>query len=62
MNEETRSYKVEVLPVGESKWCSNGMRYATSEQAEAAGKDLFSRWMGITEYRVAESTDEPNQE
>ncbi len=50
------SYKAEML--AEGSWCSNGCAYATREEAEAAGKELMSRWMVPTDSRAVES-DQP---
>ncbi len=61
-------YKVEVLAYGgannlrscscscddSGKWAGNAMRYDTREEAEAAARDLFSRWMLVREWRVVE--------
>jgi hypothetical protein len=47
-------YKVEVLPVGEDQWCSNGLVFETAEAADKYGRDLLSRWSGASEYRVVE--------
>jgi hypothetical protein len=47
-------YKVEILPVGEAEWCSNGLVFETAEAADTYGRDLLSRWFGAREYRVVE--------
>lgn len=41
----------------ETKWATNAMRYATKELAEAAGRDLHSRWMALAEWCVLPSFD-----
>lgn len=54
------SWKPEVMVSGETKWCSNGLRFATKEEAEANARDLMSRWMLVTDTRAAESEDPVN--
>lgn len=56
-----RSFAVEVLADDSGKWCGNGLRFATTEAADTYGKDLFSRWMAVKEFRVVPSTDAVNQ-
>jgi len=55
-----RSYKAEMKVHGE--WSANQRRYATHEEADAAGKDLYSRWTAVEDYRVVPSSDPPNVE
>lgn len=55
------SFKVEVQAGGDRAWSSNAQRFATREQAEAAGEDLFARWVAMRAYRVVPSPDPPNQ-
>ena len=47
-------------------WTGNLLRWpltpAGKEAAEAYALDLFSRWSAVTEYRVIETTDQPNRE
>jgi hypothetical protein len=52
------SFKCEVLAQG--SWSSNGQRFATAEEAEAAGKELLSRWFVPTDSRSAPSEDPVN--
>lgn len=54
------SFKVEVLGVGEKTWVSNGLRFATAQEADDSGHELSMRWFGMSEYRVAESADAVN--
>ncbi len=56
-----KSWKVEVIADSSGKFCGNGVRYVNREDAEYAAKDLMSRWMLVTEWRVVESEDEPNR-
>ena len=46
------SFKVEVQTGGDRAWTSNAQRFATREQADAAGNDLFSRWIAMRAFRV----------
>jgi len=41
-----------------SGFASNGLRFATKEEAEKSGRETFNRWMGAKEMRVVPS-DEP---
>lgn len=53
------SYKPEVQTAGNGdKWSHNNLAFATREEAEASARDLESRWMLVTAWRVAES-DQP---
>lgn len=52
-----KSWKMEVKT---GNWASNSCRFATKEEAEAAGHELLSRWFGPTDSRAVESTDEVN--
>jgi hypothetical protein len=58
---ETKSFKVEVIADNSGKWCGNGMRFHTPEQAEEHARDLRSRWLAVREWRVVPSEDAPNQ-
>lgn len=50
--------EVQTSTVG--KFDGNAVRIATKPEAEAYAKDLMSRWMAVTDWRVAESTDPVN--
>ena len=52
------SYKMEVEVDG--NWSSNACVYATREEAEAAGRELLSRWFVPTDSRAVESTETVN--
>jgi hypothetical protein len=54
------SWRVEVVADSSGQWATNGMRYRTRADAEAAGRDIASRWFAVKEWRVVESSDEPN--
>jgi hypothetical protein len=45
-------------PVGH--FVSNQTRFATKKEAEAAGSELYSRWMGMDAYHVKRSSDPVN--
>jgi hypothetical protein len=52
------SYKGEVIADSSGKWCGNGLRFETEDEALIYVEDLVMRWILVTEYRVVES-DEP---
>lgn len=52
------SWKCEVLADG--SWCSNDLRFATKEEAEAYGRNLLSRWMAPTASRAVPCDREVN--
>lgn len=54
------SYKVEVLVAGGADWVNNALRFATREEAETYGIDLFRRWLLVKEWRIAESDEDVN--
>lgn len=54
------SYAVEVIADRSGKFCGNGVRFATKEEAEISARDLASRWTLVTDWRVVESTDPVN--
>jgi len=45
-------YKAEVKVGSDSKWYSNALRFDTKNSAEEYAKDLFSRWLATTNWRV----------
>ena len=51
------SWKPQVQVRGEDKWHSNGLAFATKEEAEASAADLYSRWTLTTAHRAVESED-----
>jgi len=55
------SYKVACKTAGDTNWAYNALRFATREDAEAYGRDLFSRWLALSEYEIHESEDKPNR-
>jgi hypothetical protein len=50
-----QSFKPEVKVDG--VWSSNGLRFATKDEAARSASNLFSRWMTTTDHRAAESDD-----
>jgi hypothetical protein len=55
------SFKVVVRVTGESKFCGNGLRFATEQEAKTYGNDLSSRWFAVEEWKVEPSEDEVNR-
>jgi hypothetical protein len=47
-------YKVEVIADESGKWCGNGLRFNTNEQAITYAKNLAARWLAVREWRVIE--------
>jgi hypothetical protein len=54
------SWSPEVIADNTGKWCGNGLRFATKEEAEQNVFDLSMRWTSVRETRVVESTDPVN--
>ena len=56
------SFKLECNAHGDSpdSWASNALRFATVEECAAYGEELYSRWMGLKDKRVAGSEDPVN--
>jgi hypothetical protein len=57
MMERAMSWKFEMCDNG--KWITNGVRFATKEEAERYGFDLGMRWTGMPEPARAAISDEP---
>lgn len=51
------SWKWEMLDKG--NWITNGVRFATKEEAERYGFDLACRWLGMPEPSRAVESDDP---
>lgn len=49
------SFKPEVSTDGGRTFHQNALAFATREEAEASARDLMSRWMLVTDWRVVES-------
>ena len=54
------SWKPEVIADNSGKWCGNGLRFATKEEAEANVFALSMRWILVRETRAVESADPVN--
>jgi hypothetical protein len=52
------SYRPMVYVQGE--WAGNGLRFATSDEAEASARNLMARWFLVDDIRVDMSDDEVN--
>jgi hypothetical protein len=52
------SYRPMVYVQGE--WAGNGLRFATSDEAEASARNLMARWFLVDDIRADESEDEVN--
>lgn len=52
------AYRVEVIADNSGKWCSNGLRFPTIEDAKGYGADLAWRWTLVREWRVVEVASE----
>jgi hypothetical protein len=52
-----KSFKVEVKADASRRWSSNMLRFAGQDEAEAYGRDLFSRWSAVREWRVTETQE-----
>lgn len=48
-------FKVEVIADSSGKWAGNGMRFDKISEAEEYARDLASRWMMVTKWRVIET-------
>jgi hypothetical protein len=49
---EPERYRVDVLAAGERTWSINSITHETPEEAEAAARNLFGRWMTMEKWRV----------
>ena len=52
------SFKPEVSTDGGRTFHQNALAFATREEAETSARDLMSRWMLVSDWRVVES-DQP---
>lgn len=63
MAKRKMSWKMEVQVAGNSSdWYDNAIRLPNKKQAEAYARDLYSRWMATTAWRVKRSGDAVNYE
>lgn len=44
----------------QGEWAGNGLRFATSDEAEASARNLMARWFLVDDIRVDESEDAVN--
>jgi hypothetical protein len=44
----------------QGEWAGNGLRFATSDEAEASARNLMARWFLVDDIRVDESDDAVN--
>jgi len=51
------SYAAEVIADNSGKWCGNGLRFRTEDEALVYVKDLKARWILVRDTRVVESID-----
>lgn len=54
------SFKFAVKAVGESGFSYNAQRFATSDEASSAGRELMGRWMAMTGFEIQPSEDPVN--
>ncbi len=54
------SFKPEVIADSSGKWCGNGLRFETREEAENWVYDLSMRWVLVRDTRVVECTEPAN--
>ena len=55
------SYKFGILTPGDKDFVSNGLRFATEDEAKQYGNELLSRWFtAVLEEKVLESEDAVN--
>ena len=54
------SFKPEVSTDGGRTFHQNALALATREEAETSARDLMSRWMLVTDWRVVESDQSVN--
>jgi hypothetical protein len=54
------SWKPEVIADSTGKWCGNGLRFATKQEALDNVQDLANRWFLVEDTRVVESDDPVN--
>ena len=56
------NYRPEISTDGGKSFGQNAQVFATKEEAETMAKDIFSRWMLATDYRVTDSDEPVNYE
>lgn len=53
------SFASEVIADSSGKFCGNGLRFATAEEAERYVNNLAMRWTAVRETRVVPTQDPP---
>jgi hypothetical protein len=56
-----KSWQVWVFTGTDANPSSNGLRFATREDAESYALNLAMRWTAVRDWEVRESADEPNR-
>jgi hypothetical protein len=51
------SWRPEVIADPDGKWCCNGLRFATEQEAVANARAFAYRWTCVTQLRAVESPD-----
>ena len=54
------SFQVEIRAVGETLFCENSLVFETKREAIHYGADLYTRWTGMEEWKVVETTKPVN--
>lgn len=54
------SYANYVKAIGETEYNTNGLRFATKEEAEGYGEELSAAWMLVDKYEARETNDPVN--
>tara|TARA_R100000789_G_scaffold93774_1_gene93129 strand:+ start:182 stop:352 length:171 start_codon:yes stop_codon:yes gene_type:complete len=50
--QEATMYKVQVQTGKDTTWSGNALKFETRTKAEAYARDLMSRWLLVTDYRI----------
>ena len=53
------SFAAEVIADRGGKFCGNGLRFATAEEAASYANNLMMRWTAVREIRVVPTQDPP---
>jgi len=55
------AWKPQVKTIGDPKWYSNALVFATRQEAVESARDLMSRWTLVVDCRAVESDDNVNR-
>jgi hypothetical protein len=55
----TTSFTAEVIADSSGKFCGNGLRFATAEEAASYANNLMMRWTAVSETRVVPTQGPP---